>query len=210
MVERTFGRNALETNLVRQGTRPGRFRTPKHVQADGRVAQPMVGVPTTRKPGSREVETFINLIRRKANKSQNSTNACLAHSSGNRPAFRFFPLSSRSDMLPAILRANSTVCCLGLYPDQLWVAERIRIPIEARDNGRDKSKMNFHNVAGPMTPVQARGERKPYVRPALRRLTPEAAKELLLQKGDLSDPEVRHMLQRIEELLNGSGPSCAR
>jgi len=70
--------------------------------------------------------------------------------------------------------------------------------------------MNFHNVAGPMTPVQAREERKPYVRPALRRLTPEAAKELLLQKGDLSDPEVRQMLQRIEELLNGSGPGCAR
>ena len=70
--------------------------------------------------------------------------------------------------------------------------------------------MNSHDVAGPMTAVQKREERKAYVKPAFRRLTPETAKELLLQKGDLSDPKVKQMLQCIEELLDKSGPGCAR
>ena len=71
--------------------------------------------------------------------------------------------------------------------------------------------MNSHDVAGKtMTAVRATEERKAYVKPAFRRLTRETAKELLLQKGDLSDPKVKHTLQCIEELLNGSGAGCER
>jgi|SRR5579872_865112 len=113
-------------------------------------------------------------------------------------------------MLRIILRANGTICFFGPYPDQLWLAVRVLILIEARDNGRDKSKMKSHEVAGTMTAVRATEERKAYVKPAFRGLTPETAKELLLQKGDHRDPEVKHMLQCIEKLLNGSGAGCQR
>jgi hypothetical protein len=41
--------------------------------------------------------------------------------------------------------------------------------------------------------------RKPYIAPVCRRLTPEAVKEMLLRRADTSDPEVRRMLECIEE-----------
>lgn len=39
-----------------------------------------------------------------------------------------------------------------------------------------------------------------YTAPAIKRLTPDEAKQLLLQRADMSDPEVRHMLDCIEQL----------
>jgi hypothetical protein len=47
--------------------------------------------------------------------------------------------------------------------------------------------------------------RKPYVAPTCKRVTPDAAKELLLRHGDTGDPEVQHMLDRIEELQKHNG-----
>ena len=57
------------------------------------------------------------------------------------------------------------------------------------------------------TELQADG-RQPYVKSALRRLTPEAARELLLRHTDLNDPEVKQMLTCIEDLRkrNASDP----
>lgn len=49
-------------------------------------------------------------------------------------------------------------------------------------------------------PALARIARKPYVAPKLKRLVAAEAKELLLRKTDLSDPEVKQMLRRIEAL----------
>ena len=49
-----------------------------------------------------------------------------------------------------------------------------------------------------------REKRKPYIPPTCRRVTPEAAKEFLLREADLTDPEVTHMLQCIEELQKAS------
>lgn len=42
--------------------------------------------------------------------------------------------------------------------------------------------------------------RKAYVAPAYRRMTPEEAKEFLLEKADVNDPEVKLMLKCIENL----------
>ena len=60
--------------------------------------------------------------------------------------------------------------------------------------------MAFTDVAQSITTRRPREGREPYVTPACRRLTPEAARELLLQGANLSDPEVKEMLQRIDEL----------
>jgi hypothetical protein len=48
--------------------------------------------------------------------------------------------------------------------------------------------------------TKSQTERKPYVAPTYHRLTPEAAKQLLLEKADVNDPEVRKMLRCIAEL----------
>jgi hypothetical protein len=42
--------------------------------------------------------------------------------------------------------------------------------------------------------------RKPYVAPACSPLPPEEAKRWLLSRADINDPEVRYMLECIEEL----------
>lgn len=70
--------------------------------------------------------------------------------------------------------------------------------------------MDATKVAQAVTADQPNEARKPYVAPAFKRLTPEAAKELLLEKGDLTDPGVKQMLQCIEDLHNGSGSDCGR
>lgn len=64
--------------------------------------------------------------------------------------------------------------------------------VEGSMSSMDRSKAitNRHTVGG----------RKPYVAPACRRLTPEAAKEILLLHKDPNDPEVRHMLECIDEM----------
>ena len=50
--------------------------------------------------------------------------------------------------------------------------------------------------------VLKRGE--PYTAPAFKRLTLDEAKKLLLQSADMSDPEVHHMLDCIDQ-LKGKG-----
>lgn len=42
---------------------------------------------------------------------------------------------------------------------------------------------------------------KAYVAPAATRLSPEEAKDVLLRQADLSDPNVRLMLERIDMIL---------
>lgn len=61
--------------------------------------------------------------------------------------------------------------------------------------------MNSRNVAQP-TPTEQ--TQKTYEKPAIRTVTPKAAKKILLQKDDPSDPEVIRMLQCIEDLLEAS------
>jgi hypothetical protein len=64
--------------------------------------------------------------------------------------------------------------------------------------------MNAPDVAQPVPTEHLTNARKPYEKPTVKRVTPKAAKKLLLQKADLSDPEVTQMLQCIEGLLKGS------
>lgn len=42
-------------------------------------------------------------------------------------------------------------------------------------------------------------DRKPYLAPGFKRLSPAAAEELLLRKADTTDPDVRRLLARINE-----------
>jgi hypothetical protein len=48
--------------------------------------------------------------------------------------------------------------------------------------------------------------KKPYIAPAYERLTPEQAKQLLLRRADVKDPDVMKMLQCIEDLQKQNGP----
>lgn len=91
--------------------------------------------------------------------------------------------------------------------DILEEGNRRRVPLfMAGDYWEVYWNMAFTDVAQPITTRLPREGRKPYVAPACRRLTPEAARELLLQKADLRDPEVKQMLQCIDELQKGSRP----
>ena len=65
--------------------------------------------------------------------------------------------------------------------------------------------MNSTDVHQPMKHHQAIETRGPYVAQAIKALTPEAAKELLLRHYDASVPEVLHMLDCIEEMLRKKG-----
>jgi len=65
--------------------------------------------------------------------------------------------------------------------------------------------MKSTDVCKPMTSGQGMKVRKPYHAPGLKRLSPEAAKELLLRHADAGDPEVQHMLDCIGELLGEKG-----
>lgn len=47
---------------------------------------------------------------------------------------------------------------------------------------------------------------KPYVAPDLEQLSPAAAKDLLLRNTDTGDPELQHVLDRVDE-LQGEGDS---
>lgn len=46
---------------------------------------------------------------------------------------------------------------------------------------------------------------KSYRTPGLKRLSPSAAKDLLLQHGDAGDPEVQQMLDCVDELQGEKG-----
>lgn len=65
--------------------------------------------------------------------------------------------------------------------------------------------MNSSDLHGSISNSPVLKGRKPYVAPAYKRVTPDAAKELLLRHADTSDPEVQHMLDRIEELQKHTG-----
>lgn len=65
--------------------------------------------------------------------------------------------------------------------------------------------MNSSDEHKSMSSGPALKSRTPYVVPACKRVTPEAAKELLLRHADTSDPEVQRMLKRIEELQKHNG-----
>ena len=64
--------------------------------------------------------------------------------------------------------------------------------------------MNSRNVAQPTPTEHPTETQKTYEKPAIRTVTPKAAKKILLQKDDPSDPEVIRMLQCIEDLLEAS------
>jgi hypothetical protein len=48
--------------------------------------------------------------------------------------------------------------------------------------------------------TKAGKKREPYVAPAYKQLTPEAAKRVLIEQADVNDPEVKNMLRSIAEL----------
>lgn len=53
-------------------------------------------------------------------------------------------------------------------------------------------------------------KKKTYVAPAYQRLTPEQAKDLLLRRADIRDPDVMNMLQCIEDVQRQKGPGTPR
>ena len=66
--------------------------------------------------------------------------------------------------------------------------------------------MNSKDVQNPLSRIPVmKGRKLPYIAPAGKRVSPEAAKELLLRHADPSDPEVQHMHERIEEINKHSG-----
>lgn len=86
-------------------------------------------------------------------------------------------------------------------------AERGRVghPRETRRIGRYQFRMNSSDLQRSISSSPVLKGRKPYVAPTYKRVTPDAAKELLLRHADTSDPEVQHMLDRIEELQKYTG-----
>lgn len=66
--------------------------------------------------------------------------------------------------------------------------------------------MKSGDVRSSMTSNRGIEGRKPYVTPGCKRLSPEAAKELLLRHAEASNPEVQLMLHRIEELQLKTSP----
>ncbi len=69
--------------------------------------------------------------------------------------------------------------------------------LEVEDRQFRMNRIDVHKSISSGKTVEGR---KPYVAPACRRLTPEAAKEMLLRRADTGDPEVLRMLECIEEL----------
>jgi hypothetical protein len=65
--------------------------------------------------------------------------------------------------------------------------------------------MDSTDVRNAMTGGQGMKVRKPYLAPGFKRLSLEAAKELLLRRADVRDPEVQHMLDRIEGFQGEKG-----
>ena len=65
--------------------------------------------------------------------------------------------------------------------------------------------MESTDVRKPVTSGQWMKVRKPYLAPGFKRLSPEAAKELLLRHADAGDRKVQHMLDCVDELLGENG-----
>jgi hypothetical protein len=66
-----------------------------------------------------------------------------------------------------------------------------------------KLSMKSSNVQP--TAVSAPSDAKSYSAPGLARLTPDAAREMLLKHGERNDPEVKFMLDCIERLRDPQG-----
>jgi len=64
--------------------------------------------------------------------------------------------------------------------------------------------MNLSNP-GHAAAIQSTDNRGAYCAPRLRCVTPKAAREMLLRHCDESDPEVKFMLECIEQLENPKG-----
>jgi hypothetical protein len=70
--------------------------------------------------------------------------------------------------------------------------------------------MESGDVRKPVTAAQLTTEqeikvRKAYLAPDVKRVSPAAAKNLLVQHTDAGDPEVQHMLDCIDELQGEKG-----
>jgi hypothetical protein len=79
----------------------------------------------------------------------------------------------------------------------------LRVPYNHHPGSFDETRKgeSFRMSSSAVSPsTKSETERKPYVAPAYQRLTPEAAKQVLLEKADVNDPEVRKMLRCIAEL----------
>jgi hypothetical protein len=103
-------------------------------------------------------------------------------------------------------------CCGSISADSFEHAEQkgYAHSLKLGDLGKVMVNMNSSDLAQPAAAERRNESRQTYVAPACRRLTPEAAKELLMQKGDLSDPEVQRMLQCIEELQKRNNSESLR
>lgn len=65
--------------------------------------------------------------------------------------------------------------------------------------------MESSDVRKPMTTDQEVKVDESYLAPGLKRLSPAAAKGLLLQHADAGDPEVQRMLDCVDELQGEKG-----
>jgi len=65
--------------------------------------------------------------------------------------------------------------------------------------------MESSDVRKPVTTAQEMNVGESYLAPGLKRLSPEAAKDLLLRQGGADDPEVQQMLDCIDELQGEKG-----
>jgi hypothetical protein len=58
---------------------------------------------------------------------------------------------------------------------------------------------------GQAAAIQSTDSRSSYSAPTLTCMTPEAAREMLLRHSDANDPEIKFMLECIEQLQNPKG-----
>jgi hypothetical protein len=61
--------------------------------------------------------------------------------------------------------------------------------------------MKSDNLPSLSSPSREQHRPRAYVAPAVARISPREARELLLRNADANDPAVRCMLDRIEEIL---------
>jgi hypothetical protein len=66
--------------------------------------------------------------------------------------------------------------------------------------------MKSDNLPSSCGPSRKQHRPRAYVAPAVTRVSPQEAKELLLRSADADDPAVRQMLDRIGEILGRGAP----
>lgn len=67
--------------------------------------------------------------------------------------------------------------------------------------------MKSDNLPSSCGPSRKQHRPSAYVAPAVTRVSPQEAKELLLRNADTSDPAVREMLDRIGKILGREAPA---